>query len=108
MRRLPKSVEEFILMLKDEVSPVIVEGKNDVRSLARFGVESVEVSGSLTGFVERFNSKEVILLMDADPAGEDLVRKLKKLFSDVGVRVDLFYWRALKDLGVSHVEELTF
>jgi 5S rRNA maturation endonuclease (ribonuclease M5) len=69
--------------------PVIVEGKNDRKSLRLLGFDDVHILNQpLYKIIEEFPHDEVIILTDLDQEGKRLYGKLKKGFAHHGVHVD--------------------
>jgi 5S rRNA maturation endonuclease (ribonuclease M5) len=87
----------------------IVEGKNDVTSLARLGFVQVEELGGAALFevVERFEKGETVqLLVDLDAEGKKLYRALKADLTQRGVRIDNELREALFRCPVRQIEDL--
>jgi len=89
---------------------ILVEGKKDKCALETLGIENVvdlkgrkfhDVAESLAG---RF--KGVVLLMDIDPKGEEIFRKLNRILSGYGLKVDGGLREEFRKTGVKFVEEL--
>jgi 5S rRNA maturation endonuclease (ribonuclease M5) len=98
------------VLAKLDESVVIVEGKKDVRALRSVGVKGrlVEASGRVKGIVCRLSdADEVIVLTDADEAGEELASMLVGELEANGVRPDMQVRRDLRFvLGFRTVEEI--
>ncbi len=99
--------------MNDEM-PIIVEGRHDVRVLRSLGMRGeilvLNVGMSLVDFADTIASKyrEVILLLDWDPEGEALCRRLTDLLESEGVDTHPEVRNAIRELlpHVSTVEEL--
>ena len=101
-------LKQFSLKNPDWV--ILVEGKRDLKALRMFGVENVvdmkgrkyhdiaeELSESYTG---------VVLLMDFDPEGETIFRKLSKVLELYGLKIDTSFREKLRGTGIKFVEEI--
>ncbi|WP_457600380.1 toprim domain-containing protein [Hydrogenivirga sp.] len=90
--------------------PVLVEGKNDLRALRRYGIRNVvPLSGKrfadIPDLIEPV-SEGAILLYDLDPHGERINRKVKDLLSSQGFVVIEDFREYLREAGIIHIEEL--
>lgn len=99
-----KNNTELIEQLKYETIPIIVEGRKDAINLDKYNINSIKINGNLIEFCEKIKSKKVILLMDTDREGEKLTNQLRRIFNCIGVSCILKYWRAMKQLRITHVE----
>jgi len=108
LKELFDTLEQWVGALKQEPFPIIVEGRKDRVALEARGISAIKIQGDLRLFCESVSktTKDVILLMDHDTKGVELTDKLKRYFGEVGVRVNLFYWRRLKKFHIQHVEAL--
>ena len=101
--------EEFVEVLDLVLEiPVIVEGDNDAAALKELGFVDVRVLDKPPFVVaERFSKKdEVQILTDFDNEGKRLFVVLRHLLSQRGVRIDRRLRLAVKETGVSHIEDL--
>ena len=112
MDNLQKVFSEFLnsLRKKSQSVPVIVEGKNDVATLKRFGIKNIiPISGkNYFDLLEEIpeDTTEVVLLTDVDKQGEKIFKTLKKILESQGLKVDGFFRKYLKRLGIEEVEQL--
>ncbi|MEN3034209.1 MAG: toprim domain-containing protein [Aquificaceae bacterium] len=88
---------------------VLVEGRNDLRALARFGIKNIKTIEArrlrdLPDLLEGFS--QVILLFDNDSHGERLTQKVKSFLTREGYIVNESFRERLKELGVICVEDL--
>ncbi len=103
---------EFITSLrrKSKSVPIIVEGKNDVATLKRFGIKNIiPISGkNYFDLLEEIseNTTEVVLLIDVDKQGEKIFKTLKGIFEKQGLKVDGTFREYLKKLKIEEVEQL--
>ncbi len=82
--------------------PIIVEGRKDVECLAGLGlgghILQVNHGVSLLDFCEGVAARHrsVILLMDWDRTGENLLNNLKRILATLGVQTDTTYRDGLR------------
>jgi len=113
MSRPEKTVEgdwDQFLMLLDELKAcvVVVEGKKDVRALARLGVNAFALDGRpLHVVVEMLpaGAKEVVLLVDYDREGREIFLKLKKLLQLYKIKHNARLRRKLMEFGKTRIED---
>ena len=107
-----KSFSDWVRSLREasKIYPVLVEGKNDVAALRRFGIKNVI---SLSG--KRFTdipdllegrSEGAILLFDLDSHGERINRRISELLRSQGFLALEEYREYLRGAGIIHIEEL--
>jgi len=89
---------------------ILVEGKRDLKALKMFGIENVvEMKGRKYHDIAECLSESyvgVVLLMDFDPEGEAILRKLTKVLETYGLKIDTSFRDRLKSLGIRFVEEI--
>jgi 5S rRNA maturation endonuclease (ribonuclease M5) len=113
-----RAIKTWIFSLKEamRINPdfvILVEGKNDKRSLCFFGIDSNRIytlSGrSFYDLAEDFEkiNKIIILLMDFDKKGEYILRKLKKIFDIYKIEYDTSFRENLKKYKVKYIEKLS-
>ena len=78
-----------------ETSAIIVEGKNDKKALQQIGIkgEFYLIKQSYRGLEEAAENiskryKKIIFMIDRDPAGRKLLKKLKQIFNKLGVKIN--------------------
>jgi len=93
--------------------PIIVEGSRDEETLRRIGVRgeiiSIKSIKGLRRMLEKRDLRRVILLMDLDSEGENLMKAVAKSLEGVVKEVDISYWRKLrifKRIGLTQIESL--
>ncbi len=94
-------------------TPIIVEGYRDAEALRRVGVGGeilvLKSARKLRRYLEERGSRKVILLLDFDSEGVELMAKtLRELEGAVPV-IDTWYWRKFREfkyLGLLEVEYL--
>ncbi len=112
-----KTLRDWIHSLKEAIKnnsdfAILVEGKNDKKSLCFFGIDSKRIytlSGrSFYDLAENFEkiNKVIILLMDLDKKGEDILQKLKRIFSIYKIEYDTSFRENLKKYKVKYIEKL--
>lgn len=111
MKRMFASLDGWLAALKEESSPIVVEGPNDRAALEAFGITQL-VTLSRTPLYRVVDdiaetSKRVIILTDLDKEGKRLYSKLKQSFDRIGVQVDTVYREWLfKETKLSQIEGL--
>ncbi|MCS7083463.1 MAG: toprim domain-containing protein [Aquificaceae bacterium] len=103
------NLTSFLRELSNAKGVILVEGKNDLRALARFGIFNVKTLEAkrlreLPDFLE--SASQVILLLDNDKEGDKLTQKIKTFLTREGYIVNESFRERLKELGVICVEEL--
>ena len=107
---LQEEFEEFLEVLDSVLDiPVIVEGPRDAAALEELGFSSVHVLDEPPYAVaERFSKKDSVqILTDFDGEGKRLFCVLRHLLSQRGVCIDRRLRLAVKETGVTQVEELS-
>jgi 5S rRNA maturation endonuclease (ribonuclease M5) len=110
---LPSSSErrfEAIIRLLDRLDraskmgvPILVEGRKDRLAIERLGIEGevipIKNTGNvLTDVLDRIQSPNTIILVDFDPEGVALAKKIAAYFERSGVNADLTFWRGIGSL----------
>lgn len=83
-------LRELIELLKNLDIPIIVEGPRDQDALEAFDITNVhQLTRSLEAEAESIakSNKGVVILTDLDAEGKRLYSSLKRLFTDLGVKV---------------------
>lgn len=102
-------VEKLINVSKEENTYVVVEGKNDIRRLKLYGVESIyPIKGKkFYDVVEDLEFANLcILLTDLDKQGEKIFLNLKSLLQREGIPVDVSFREYLKNFPYEEIEKL--
>jgi 2,5-diamino-6-(ribosylamino)-4(3H)-pyrimidinone 5'-phosphate reductase len=84
-------------------TPVLVEGKNDAKTIRALGVQgpivTVKTGGKsfldVVADIENKNPSKVVLLLDFDRRGKQGTNRLRHNLERAGIRVDLEVWLAL-------------
>ena len=107
-------VLECLIEESSEGIPIIVEGKNDVESLRRLGVEG-EIRSAKTGGksqldlvcrIEESGVKEVIMLLDFDKRGKEWTESLRHSLEKAKIKANLTIWNALLSLAGKEVKDI--
>ncbi len=92
MKNNSQQILEHLEKIRDSGILVIVEGKNDRKALAEFGITNVMVlyGKALFEVVEEVEArtKECIILTDLDKKGKQLYGKLNSKLGQMGVKID--------------------
>jgi 5S rRNA maturation endonuclease (ribonuclease M5) len=93
---------------------IIVEGRKDVSSLRKLGIEGNIVSAKtrgksildILGEVEKLGSLEIVVLMDFDRRGRELSKRLVQGFERMRIKPNLVFWNALRRLVGREVKDI--
>ncbi len=107
-------IEELLAELDKKAAegvPIIIEGIDDVKALRRLGIEGnfhkVSTGNSLLNFVESLaNFKEIIVLTDFDPAGDELASFIVKHARRLGTEPVTEFRDKLKPLVRREVKDM--
>ncbi len=117
---LEKRVEK-ILQLLDKLTnesvkgtPLIVEGKNDVKALSELGLVGDIISAKSSGKsfldvlneVEKRGKREVILLMDFDRRGREWTTRMAERLERMRIIPNLRFWKGLLSLVGHDVKDI--
>ncbi len=113
-RKRLERVEELLSELSDysgRGAIIIVEGKRDILSLKRLGIEGdfeLATRYSLFNFSERIAElgREVIILTDWDRRGDLLAVKLSEYFENFGLRPELQIRNKLKLISQKEIKDI--
>ena len=106
LRHKEQKILEVLEKLAEESvkgTPTIVEGKKDVTSLRKLGIDGTIISTKTGGKnfldvvieVEASGAREVILLLDFDRRGKELTHIFKGHFEKIRIRPNLVFWNEL-------------
>jgi 5S rRNA maturation endonuclease (ribonuclease M5) len=95
-------------------TPIIVEGRNDIKALHKLDLEgdiiSAKSSGKsfldVLGEVERRGKREVILLMDFDRQGKEWTNRLTRRLEEMRINPNLLFWKSLLSLVGHDVKDI--
>jgi 5S rRNA maturation endonuclease (ribonuclease M5) len=113
-RQRLERVEELLSELSDysgRGAIIIVEGKRDILSLKRLGIEGdfeLATRYSLFNFSERIAElgREVIILTDWDRRGDLLAGKLSEYFKNFGLKPELQIRNKLKLISQKEIKDI--
>ena len=94
--------------------PIVVEGKNDIKSLHKLGITGdiilAKTSGKsfldVLGEIERRERSEVILLFDFDRRGKEWTRRMARRLEGMKIAPNLLFWRMLLGLVGRDVKDI--
>ena len=109
-----EKINDLFQKLTNEASkgtPIIVEGQNDCRTLNNLGIKGnflclKSTSNILLDQLDKIEETKVILLVDFDKEGIELVKKIVRYLNLKGIKVSLFYWRRIKRLLGGDVKDI--
>jgi 5S rRNA maturation endonuclease (ribonuclease M5) len=93
---------------------IIVEGKNDIKSLRVLGIEGKIISAKTGGKsildviseVEKCTAKEVIMLLDFDRRGKEWTKRLRQNLENAKIKINLTFWSRLLELVGTEVKDV--
>lgn len=120
MSNLERKIEKISCLIEDlrnETSMgalLIVEGERDIKALKAIGIESnilaVKSHGkSLQDIIDEIGSidnREIILLMDFDEHGKELIERLTRNLERSKVRLNIEFWRKLCSLLENDLKDI--
>lgn len=116
-----KDKEEKILQLLEclaeesvKGTPIIVEGKKDIETLRKLGIEGTIIAAKTGGKtfldavseIEKTHVKEVVLLLDFDRRGKELTKNLKQHLEKTKIKVNLTFWLNLSNILSKEVKDI--
>jgi 5S rRNA maturation endonuclease (ribonuclease M5) len=95
-------------------TPIIVEGRNDVKALHKLDLEGDIIKAKSSGKsfldvlceVERRGKREVILLMDFDRQGKEWTNRLARRLEEMKMKPNLLFWKSLLSLVGHDVKDI--
>jgi 5S rRNA maturation endonuclease (ribonuclease M5) len=95
-------------------TPIIVEGKMDIRTLKALGVEGKIISAKTGGRsrldviseLEKANAENIVLLLDFDRRGKEWTGILKHEFEKARMKPNLTFWNELHRLVGKDVKDI--
>lgn len=117
LKRREEKIEHVLECIAEEAekgTPIIVEGKKDVRTLAALGIKGNIISAKTGGKsrqdiileLENICREDVVLLLDFDRRGKELTEKLKQDLEKLGMRPNLVFWKQLLGLVGRDVKDI--
>lgn len=116
-----KDKEEKILQLLEclaeesvKGTPIIVEGKKDIETLRKLGIEGTIIAAKTGGKtfldavseIEKTHVKEVVLLLDFDRRGKELTKNLKQHLEKTKIKANLTFWLNLSNILSKEVKDI--
>ncbi len=116
-----KEKEEKLLQILERLTkesakgtPIIVEGKNDIKTLRALAVKGKIISAKTGGKsfldviseVEKSGAREVILLLDFDRRGKELTKRLKQGLEKAKIKPNLTFWIKISGLVGKEVKDI--
>ena len=116
-----KEKEEKLLQILERLTkesakgtPIIVEGKNDIKTLRKLTVKGRIISAKTGGKslldviseVEKSGTQDVILLLDFDRRGKELTKRLKQDLEKAKIKPNLKFWIKLSGLVGKEVKDI--
>ena len=95
-------------------TPIIVEGRNDINTLHKLGVEGDIIPAKSSGKsfldvlseVEKRGKREVIILMDFDRHGKEWTNRLTRRLEEMKIKPNLLFWENLLSLVGHDVKDI--
>ena len=95
-------------------TPIIVEGRNDVKALHELDLEGDIIKAKSSGKsfldvlceVERRGKREVILLMDFDRQGKEWTNRLARRLGEMRMKPNLLFWKSLLSLVGHDIKDI--
>jgi 2,5-diamino-6-(ribosylamino)-4(3H)-pyrimidinone 5'-phosphate reductase len=95
-------------------TPIIVEGKKDIETLSKLGIEGTIIAAKTGGKtfldtiseIEKTCMKEVILLLDFDRRGKELTKNLKQHLEKTEIKANLTFWLNLSNIVSKEVKDI--
>jgi 2,5-diamino-6-(ribosylamino)-4(3H)-pyrimidinone 5'-phosphate reductase len=118
--KLEKKLEKILKLLERLATestkgvPIIVEGRNDINTLHKLGVEGDIISAKSSGRsfldvlseIEKRGKREVILLMDFDRHGKEWTNRLTRRLEEMKIKPNLLFWKSLLSLVGHDVKDI--
>jgi 2,5-diamino-6-(ribosylamino)-4(3H)-pyrimidinone 5'-phosphate reductase len=117
LKEREERIQQVLACLTEESSRgilIIVEGKNDVQTLRKLGVDGEIISAKTGGRtqqdviceLEESGAKEVILLLDFDRRGREWTRVLKQHLEKARIRPNLTFWNDLMRFAGREIKDV--
>ena len=95
-------------------TPIIVEGRNDINTLHKLGVEGDIIPAKSSGKsfldvlseVEKRGKREVIILMDFDRHGKEWTNRLTRRLEEMKIKPNLLFWKNLLGLVGHDIKDI--
>jgi len=117
LKEKKEKLQQILECLAEESArgiPIIVEGKKDVETLRDLNVEGNIIPAKTGGKtvldvvseIEKTGAQEIILLLDFDRSGRELMAKLKQHLEKTGLKLNSIFWRELSSLVRTEVKDV--
>jgi 2,5-diamino-6-(ribosylamino)-4(3H)-pyrimidinone 5'-phosphate reductase len=115
-RRLEK-IQKLLERLQKQSAkgtPIVVEGKNDVKALHRLGITGDFVLAKTSGKsfldvlteIESTQKQEVILLFDFDRRGKEWTSRMSRCLEGQKIAPNLLFWKSLLGLVGRDIKDI--
>jgi 2,5-diamino-6-(ribosylamino)-4(3H)-pyrimidinone 5'-phosphate reductase len=112
-----EEIHKLLERLKKQSSsgiPIVVEGRNDIQTLSRLGINgdiiSAKTSGKsfldVVGEIEKSGKRKIILLLDFDRQGKNWTYRLVRCLERMKITPNLLFWRRLSGLVGHDVKDI--
>jgi 5S rRNA maturation endonuclease (ribonuclease M5) len=115
-KRLEKILKLFERLEKQSAkgTPIVVEGKNDIRALYMLGITGDIILAKTSGKsfldvvseIEKKERRKAILLFDFDRRGKEWTRRLASCLEGMKITPNLLFWRMLLGLVGRDVKDI--
>jgi len=115
-KRLEKLVKilERLKQQAEKGTPIVVEGKNDVKALHKLGITGEMILAKSAGKsfldvvaeIENRDATEVMLLLDFDRRGKEYTKRLAKSLECTKISSNLVFWRMFFGLIAKDVKDI--
>ena len=95
-------------------TPIVVEGKNDVKALHKLGITGDILLAKIAGKsfldvlseIERTEKREIILLFDFDRRGKEWTSRMARCLEGSKIVPNLLFWRTLLGLVGRDIKDI--
>ena len=115
-----KKLEQILNLIErlqtqaDKGTPIVVEGRNDLKALNKIGTSGDIILAKTSGKsfldvldeIERRESREIILLLDFDRRGKEWTQRLASCLEGIKITPILIFWRILMGLVGHDVKDI--
>lgn len=118
--KIEKKVEKIYNLLErlekqsSKGTPIVVEGRNDIKTLNRLGIYGYIISTKTSGKsfldvveeIEKSKKNEIILLLDFDRRGKNWTYNLVRYLEEMKITPNLLFWKRLLGLVGHDVKDI--
>jgi 2,5-diamino-6-(ribosylamino)-4(3H)-pyrimidinone 5'-phosphate reductase len=95
-------------------TPIVVEGKNDVKALHKLGITGDIILAKIAGKsfldvlseIEHIEKREIILLFDFDRRGKEWTSRMARCLEGNKIVPNLLFWRTLSGLVGRDIKDI--